>query len=602
MSHKLTLDPKLLRERLSLNWIVVVLPFALLLWVFVTSLIPPFHRLVCRRDAAEGREVLRGAFMATEKAIELPVYWSVINLDANEKLTARVTVTAWLTTTDTTDVVPPIDSTVAWLDCTAYETFGAVDVRYVLRSTLTPDGKREDRAKTRALRAGHAPHWTVRYDPPGTVDGNQRAIHPLLQRIAQARQSVNASLTADSLAAATRWWSFGHERQTRSFSERRTRIRIGAAIATLLLLVPLFGYQTVRVDQFCSARRHVYTERGVAVPAPSRWRLFWAWSPARYVLAYEEHCRNLQREVRRAVRLRKRAARDEQREQAMVEAFEDALQQFLDSLPTAALPAAVEAAIVVASDGEEAFATRRSAFERARSLLRSTYAPMVERTEEPPVVLTLDEQVAQATPHVRSLPQHVFNRYHDYVRKGRAESNPAKRTYWLDRALRVARGEEVVAEPARRMVAPAAASVGTAVETADVPILTREDLKQRLAVREFVPSHLCPEHVEEIIFELLEPTKRGQASFMSRLQTGKYRRPEPMLRHVRGRLGPAFDQRAYEAALDWLLDECVVLQKHKSHGHNLALNAVPGDATPAGVPVVERIIAFYQWVQRELTR
>ncbi len=590
---KLTLDPAVLNQRLQMNWLVAIIPVLGGLWVALSCLVPFVHQRTCRRDAAEKRETMVSAFRAVEAATDVRFSWTVMN-DEGETFASTLTYEAWAKTTAASDTLPAlIPATVAWIEYTAYEAEGYIDAMYALKSCLRADGKTIEPSKARALPAGHLPHWTVRYSAPGSVQGNLTAIRPFLETFVRANRQAFPSLNVDSLLADTFRLESVHDNAVRSLRDVRTRIRVLATAAMVMFGLAALIPQIRRVYAFCSERHQVYKQRGVSVRRPSLWRLVWSWSLARYILRYEQCCRDVQRAQHKRVLAERKEIRQGLRDQAALEALEDSLLRFLEALPTRRLTSGLEGAIAVAGDDDESYSVRREAFARARQLLQVESRPQLAVPAAPTVdeLTLLAARVASVDSDASSDP-----RFQDCVRRAESAKRSASRTYWLQRAL------ELEHEEASETVGPPSRSVAVAVSAPPQrDVLTIAALKERLGIRQFLPALVAPEYVEEIIFELMEPTKQGAASFMGRRRKGKYRRPQPVVRNIRHRIGKAFDQRVFDATVDWMLDAGILLRKRKSHYFNLALNSEPEGASPEGRPIVERNVAFYQWVQRELT-
>lgn len=565
--------------------------------------IPSVHRIGCSHHAADQEFVIGQAVTELRATTRLPVRFVKIKTDRRERYDEFSTVGQWLReSNDSTQAWPAFRRfAIARLDVCWFARTRAVLVGYVLRDYTALDGQTVLDGPRQV--APH-PRWAMTFNGGDRDEANRRALASFYQTF--AARSTNLGLyNPDSLM--TRTWArvTKHERTLSAFDTWRLKAMWIALALCFVGSVALYVRDLRRAKRIAVQRFRVYhpTNRRCSSQPPG-WR--WWFSPdlAGSLLRYEERLRRDQREHRLAERTAERERRlrevAEQSEAAFVHQVRGLREFITAACVQGPAAAAVLALMQRAEDGSLPLEVRRGAYHGAQILMRQHLEPAKAAASSPvPYPERLRGQVAGVD--LTALPSERRMQFEQALAQARQGDRESVQLYWLERALATAQSTSGESAPVSVAVEPRlAASEEVRVEPR---IACVEDLVELLNIGRLLPPEINRDYAAAIILHgLMKPLQRGRAAFKGD-KKGRYRRPNHVREDTGSKIGWwRFDTDVYDATLVWLLKAGVVVTKPKSDEDCLALNARPQLATPDGRPIVERVIACYQHVQRELHR
>lgn len=560
--------------------------------------IPSVHRFRCDDHPGDAGYVLRIAGAVLGEATGLLVDTVTMDRKKHSRFTESFERLCMLyaQAVGRGERLPPLDRKVYdGLLCTWLPEETALIVMYSLPESLTTTERNNLRGDSLSV-FKQFPGFAVPYGRLHTPEANFNQIQNVLTAFFVANQTVFPSVDADSLLGKVRDRSSHHFATLAGSPNGRRAIRwwwIGTLLVLGLSLPPL-----IEPYREALARRRRARRAGYLVGRPSVLALLISTSPATFLRRYDQRISEAERRVRAA---RKEAnEREKARTYAHIreQIFAVSLRAFRDSLTDAETTHKELRAILSAAENQARdIAWRESALRRARTVLDKLRLPVTMNvTPSPPTeeerllacIEAIDIQTLSPEQQ-REIP--IALAQYEIGRDGR---RAAVRLYWLRRA--VALLEKTSSPQCQPSSAKPQPIPELKTTTTDERFRTYEDFTEVLAIEPLLPPSLDPAHATSIIVTgLLQPGQRGRASFNER-----YRRAEFVRQDVQSKLGPLFNQTAYQTALAWLIRERVIVVKRKRTQIAFALEAHDDHSTPDGAPIVRRVVALYSLISRTI--
>lgn len=390
-----------------------------------------------------------------------------------------------------------------------------------------------------------------------------------------------ASVLANTITEASRdpWWQY----------VRLIAIMVFAMLATRFFRLQLMDSRIVL--SYCLLRQKQYKDAGYPAPAPSVKRLMFAWSFSDYISRYKE-----QLEASKNVHIaRLKEERQSELDRLEQERKEKEFEVGLNFVKTEMnglknVPSDVLLQLRLSEDKNLPLDERERAFVRFREKLAS-YRKLIllaaQEAQEKADEQELFSQVANLK--LEALHSSQQRRIQGRLDAYHEERRRKKRMRYLEEILQIS--QEVYDSGIRSRV-----TLEEAPDEPDSETVPDFDFVEMLDLNGFLPKTIDVRHASEIILALLQPRKQWSCF------NGRYKKEESVRNAVASKImSPRFQQDLYAEALDWLLDQGVVLRPKPGISQVvLSLNAHGRQASSLGRPIIQKILSLAYTTKQKL--